>query len=133
MDEDLTSLIPLQKDDLEKIDKIIAVGYPKIKPILHRLLEWFQDMNWPVAQKLASFLSTIGNDNIPEIKKIMLTNDYIWQYWCLGEIVFNLNKDGIRQFEKELVHIRESPSKEEKNEFLDKIAAKILEKFYVND
>lgn len=125
--KDLKSIIPHDKSDLESVDKIIILGYPKIRPILPQLLEWIQDMNWPVAQKIAPFLASIGNDIIPEIKKILQTEDYIWQYYCLLEIVSKLDKDGILLLEEELKHLRDFPSVEEKSEDLDEIATEILD------
>ena len=125
--KDLKSIIPHDKSDLESVDNIIILGYPKIRPILPQLLEWIQDMNWPVAQKIAPFLASIGNDIIPEIKKILQTDDYIWQYNCLLEIVSKLDKDGILLLEEELKHLRDFLSVEEKSEDLDEIATEILD------
>ena len=62
--EELRSLIPSNKHDHEKVKRIKELGYPKIKPILPELLEWIQDVNWPIARDLIPFFQSIGNEII---------------------------------------------------------------------
>ena len=112
---DLKSLILKHKSDFESVEKIVMKGYPAIKPILAELLEWIQDLNWPIADNIATFLVSIGMDIIPEIKKILDGRDHIWQYSCLC-VVEEIGKDAISIFDKELKRIRDNPTKAEKAE-----------------
>ena len=124
--DDIKSLIPKHKADFERLDKNFDLGYSALKPILPELLEWIQDMDWSIAQKLAHFLLSIGIDIIPEIKRIMKIDDYIWQYACLSEIVQKIGKDAIVLLEEDLKRIRDNPKEEEKSEYLHGIAKKLL-------
>src|SRR5688500_18615540 len=50
---DINSLVPRNKHDRKRAAAAIAAGYPAVAPVLPEMLEWLQDMNWPVAQDLA--------------------------------------------------------------------------------
>jgi hypothetical protein len=66
---------------------VVARGYPAVAPILPELIQWLQDYNWPVAHVLAPFLARIGSPLLPEIRRVLNTNDYVWQYWLLTWLV----------------------------------------------
>ncbi|MBY9007578.1 MAG: DUF5071 domain-containing protein [Candidatus Lokiarchaeota archaeon] len=123
---DLKGLIPKHKSDFESVDKIIKLGYPKIKPILPELLNWMQDGNWPIYRTLAPFLSSIGIEIIPEIKNILQSEDYIWQYWCLVGIVEVIGKKAIYLLKNQLERLRDNPTEEEKAEYLQEVASDLL-------
>ena len=44
----LRALIPRNKHDLRRARVLVALGYPAVAPVLPELLEWLQDLNWPV-------------------------------------------------------------------------------------
>lgn len=47
----LENLIPKDKHDINAIKNLDHYSYNEIKPICINLLEWIQDINWPVAKK----------------------------------------------------------------------------------
>jgi len=73
--------------DTDKADAIVALGYPKVAPILPALVGWMQDMNWPVARLLQPFLANIGAPLAPHIRAVLNSNDDIWKFWTLRFIV----------------------------------------------
>jgi hypothetical protein len=85
--DDVRELIPRNKHDLERARAAVALGYPAVAPILPELLKWLQDMNWPVARVLAPFLASIGAPLAPEVQRILATDDAMWKYWVVKEIV----------------------------------------------
>ncbi|HEY3331053.1 MAG TPA: DUF5071 domain-containing protein [Capsulimonadaceae bacterium] len=85
--DNILALLPLDKCDTERAEALVELGYPSVAPIIPELLVWMQDLNWPVAQVLAPMLSKIGLPLLPELRKIMATDDYTWQYWVLGVTV----------------------------------------------
>ena len=87
MPSDLAAILPTNKRDTERAEAIVALGFPTVEPILSTLLEWMQDINWPVAQVLAPFLANIGGPLAPHVRPILQTDDDIWKYWILDCII----------------------------------------------
>lgn len=125
---DVRSLVPRDKHDHERASAAIAAGYPAVESILFELLEWLQDMNWPVAQDLAPFLAGIGSPLIPHIRRIFETNDEMWKYWIIGAI-FQYSEEVAEVFRDELARIAYSPTDRELEEGLDEQALRSLEQY----
>jgi hypothetical protein len=79
--------LPQNKHDVEQARALVALGFPGVEPVLPRLLEWVQDMNWPVAQVLAPFLAGIGKPLAPHIERVLRTDDLAWQDFILSGVV----------------------------------------------
>jgi len=75
------------KCDSENTHKLIEMGYPAVAPVLSHMMEWIQDMNWPVAIALGPFLASIGEPIVPEVRNVLATNDYEWKYSVVDTIV----------------------------------------------
>lgn len=124
--------IPTNKLDTDKIVELTKFEYPYYKPILRELFSWIQDINWPVAQEIAPLLIKAGKDIIPELKNILLTNDDVWKYWALTQILQEMpdaiQKDIVVEISSELQRIASNPTESEVVEELDVIAADILKK-----
>jgi hypothetical protein len=84
------NLIPRDKHDIETALKLKQYSYHELKPIVPNLLEWIQDMNWPVAGPVSDYLQTISSYITPQIIQVLRVNDPQWKYWCL--IVFGKQK-----------------------------------------
>lgn len=123
----LYSLLPKSKIDTEAAEALVELGFPAVAPILPELLEWLQDINWPVAQVLAPFLARIGAPLKPYIKKILETDDGTWKYWVLINIVAE-SRELQDLLAVELDHIAHAPKSDEKLEEVDDIAREILAK-----
>ena len=62
-----------------------AIGYPRIRPVIPYLMEWFQDINWPGVVTIVETLRTINpNELIPYIeeasKRSIDENDDCWAF-----------------------------------------------------
>jgi hypothetical protein len=125
---DPDGFVPRDKHDDENANRAIAAGYPAVEPVLPYLLEWIQDMNWPVAQRLAPFLATIGTPLVPHIRKIFETDDEIWKYWIMGEI-FLESPEVAEQFRDDLTRIVTNPTQSEITEELPRKALKVLRRY----
>lgn len=120
--------VPRDKHDNVRAQAAIAAGYPAVEPVLPELLEWLQDTNWPVAQTLAPFLASIGPPLIPHIKKIFETDDEMWKYRIIQEILTE-SRVNTEALKPQLERIVNSPTKSELDEGLDVEAKEILELF----
>lgn len=79
----IRELIPEHKDDQEVIERLKKLSFEEIKPIIPDLLEWLQDMNWPIAGPVAEILKPFSDNIVPEIIKILKTTDGFWKWGTL--------------------------------------------------
>ena len=125
MYSDLSALLPRDKFDTERAEAIIALGFPAIEPILPALLEWMQDINWPVAQVLEPFLTGIGCPLAPHVRHVLETDDNVWKDWVLRCIVAK-SAELQAMLRPELERLAAHPTPGEKTETLDILANEIL-------
>ena len=84
---DPESLVPTDKYDVERAKALIALGYPAVEPTLPTMLEWVQDLNWPVAGVLLPFLAGVGAPLARHIQAVLKTTDETWKWSVLQGIV----------------------------------------------
>lgn len=120
--------IPRTKMDVERAALAVKAGYPAVAPILPDLLEWLQDMNWPVAQVLEPFLTSIGAPLIPHIRKIFATDDHIWKRWIISTIMTQA-REVAEAYRSDLERIAYSPTEEEIEDGLNEDALDILKQY----
>jgi hypothetical protein len=121
---DLAALLPRDKVDTERAEAIIRLGYPEVEPILPELLEWMQDINWPVAQVLYPFLAKVGAPLAPHVRRILETEDHIWKYWVLGIVAESTQLQAALR--SELDRIAQRPTPGELAEEVHLVAKEIL-------
>ena len=125
MNDALQGLLPKDKLDVDAVRRLSAKGYPAIEPILPALLEWMQDLNWPVAQALHPFLVSLGEPLAPHIRSILRTDDDIWKYWVLICVVAE-SPSLLSALKLELEHLAEKPTDGEREELIDELARNML-------
>jgi hypothetical protein len=125
---EVKGFIPRDKHDIERAEAAVKAGYPAIAPILPNLMEWLQDMNWPVAGVLAPFLASIGAPLIPHIRKIFTTDDKIWKRWIISQIL-DESREVAEAFRDELERIAYSPTEQEVLEELNEVAQFTLKEY----
>jgi len=59
----------------------------EIQPIIFELLEWLQDMNWPIAKDILPIIVLHQNIAMPHILTILQGNDIMWIYWLIASVV----------------------------------------------
>lgn len=119
--------LPKHKFDFTAVKKLKKMDRNEILPLLPSLMEWIQDINWPIAKDVAQLLLTYPEDIIHLIKMVLATNDEPWKYWCLEYLVKELPKGLRSQFKDDLIRLTEVPTDGEKLEELDELAKEILE------
>jgi len=119
----IRKLIPKHKDDQEVIEGLKKLSFEEIKPIVPDLLEWLQDMNWPIARPVADVLEKYSDQLVPDILKILKTNDGIWRLWVLMHLARNTKDKALL---KEIERIAISPTRDEVEEEVNIEANAIL-------
>lgn len=117
------NLLPKDKFDEEGITTLKELSFEQIKPIIPNLLEWLQDMNWPVAGSIAEILKPFTNSITDELIKILETDDGMWKYWIL--VVFARDTSNSLLI-AQLKRITTQPTKDEIMDEVNVLAEAIL-------
>ncbi|WP_100330418.1 DUF5071 domain-containing protein [Bacillus xiapuensis] len=119
--------LPKNKHDFDRVHKLKKMDRTELLPLLPGLMEWVQDMNWPIAEEVAQLILTFPNEIVPLVKEVFKTNDDVWKYWCLEILVHRLPMESRQLFKDDLIRLIERPTAGEKYEEFDEIAIKILQ------
>ena len=87
MPNDVRSLLPRDKFDVEAVRAIADAGYPAIAPILDELVDWTADGNWPVARPLADYLATLGEPLVAPVSRVLRGTDGSHKENCIRLVV----------------------------------------------
>ena len=110
------NLIPKSKADIETAQLLFSRSYAEVRSIIPDLLEWIQDMNWPVAKPVSEYLVSISENITAEILQILKGDDNVWKYWCIHVFGIWSPKKIDPLIEKELRRMVEKPAKGEIDE-----------------
>lgn len=125
--ENYEDLLPRHKFDNERVEIIKKMDREKILPLLPRLLEWIQDMNWPVAPSVLELLLTFPEEIVPHVQDLLYSDDDNWKWFILRFLVTELPVESRAQFKEYLIRVAETPTHNEFAEEIDEIAKEILE------
>jgi hypothetical protein len=125
MPSDASALVPRDKFDVVRAEAAVAAGYPAVGPVLPSLLEWLQDMNWPVARVLAPFAASIGAPLESNLREILSGPDLVWKYWIISQVIAK-SPELQRIFRAELHRLVEHPTEPELREELNEVAQEAL-------
>ena len=114
-------MTPIDKYDVETAKAIVTLGDAG-DPCL---LEWVQDLNWPVAQTLAPFLANAGRIVAPGIREVLASDDDTWK-WSVFTGIIAYSPELVVLLRPELERIAKSPSQGERDEGLNQMADELL-------
>ena len=129
---DAQTLLPVDKFDSEAVKRLSGLDDEQIEPIVPKLLEWIQDMNWPVAQLVCELLNehySVVEPQLYELLKPGQTDD-IWKYNIIKYLIGG--RYGCPDDERlmtEIMRIAQHPTDSEKAELVDEAAKEILKDF----
>ncbi len=125
--ENFGYLLPRHKHDHDRVEMIKKMDRDKILPLLPNLLEWIQDMNWPVAPSVLELLLTFPKEIVPHVRDVLSSDDDNWKWFILHFLIIKLPVESRVQFREYLTRVAETPTDNELAEELDEIAKEILE------
>lgn len=125
--ENFGDLLPRHKHDHDRVEIIKRMDRDQILPLLPNLLEWIQDMNWPVAPSVLELLLTFPEEIVPHVQDVLSSDDENWKWFILHFLVIELPVESRVQFREYLTRVAETPTHNELAEELDEIAKEILE------
>jgi len=125
---DLYNLIPRDKHDFERVDVLKNIDKDDLIKLIPKLIEWLQDINWPIAMDVSKLLLTIPVETTPFIRNVLAGDDDIWKEWCLRYIVKDSPTELRENLKEDLERIAYRPTKGEELEEVHKTAQEILKK-----
>lgn len=126
MTDVLATAVPRHKHDLNAARAALELGWPAVEPIALQLLEWLQDLNWPVASVLAPFCASVGAPLAPWIRTVLESTDEVWKYH-LVQAVIGHSPELARLLHEDLRRIAEHPTDAEQLEEVHLVARQALE------
>ncbi|MBE9916465.1 DUF5071 domain-containing protein [Paenibacillus donghaensis] len=126
--KDLSELLPRDKHDFERVNDLKSINKKDLIKLIPELLEWLQDINWPIASEIAKLLLTVPQETIPYVRKVLEGGDDIWKEWCLRYFVMELPTNLRQILQDELERIAYRPRKGEQLEDVHITAQEILNK-----
>ena len=72
--------LPLNIYDVDKVEKLKKLDRNVLEPLLPDLLEYTQDMNWPVASGVVEILLTFPKEIVSHVQAILSSNDDNWKW-----------------------------------------------------
>lgn len=120
---DVRKLIPKNKFDKHGIARLKKLSFEEIEPIIPELLEWMQDMNWPIGRPIADILKPFASRITPHIINILQTDDNMWKYWVLLHLT---KKTSDTLLLHEIERIAKFPTNYEMEDELHLVALSIL-------
>ncbi|PZD97270.1 hypothetical protein DNH61_02625 [Paenibacillus sambharensis] len=121
MNQELSALILRSKMDYERLEAVRMTDLCEIPEIIPHLLEWTQDLNWPVAIPIIEKLLAYP------VFPIFTTQDGIWKDNVIQYYIRELSLEYKTAFTEELVRIVENPTDDEIDDEVVKSAASALE------
>ncbi len=123
------SIVPKDKYDLSSVRELGSKSDDDLEPHIGELINWVQDLNWPVALPICKRLSEYRKDFHKPLLKVLNSNDAIWKYNVITQIVTELGDPIPEKIIEPLVQIINSPSEEEKLEQVDLVANDIMVRY----
>lgn len=117
--------LPRDKHDTRSARALIALSREQIHPAMPQILEWVQDVNWPVAAVLLPYLAGIGPRLAPYVKTVLASDDDQWKYSVLHGIVRH-SRELAFELDGELQRFSHAPTRGELEEGVAEVAREIL-------
>lgn len=125
---DHTNLLPRDKHDFERVNDLKKLDKNDLEELIPELLEWLQDINWPIAVEISRLLLTIPQETIPFVINVLDGRDDIWKEWCLRYFVMELPEELRKSLQGHIERIAYNPTKGEELEEVHLTAQEILKK-----
>jgi hypothetical protein len=121
-------LLPRDKHDFERVNALKDLDKKELETIIPDLLEWLQDMNWPISEAISKLLLTVPDKTLPYVFEVLRSHDDIWKEWCLRFFILELPLELMKKFDEETRRIAFKPTKGEILEEVHLTALEVLEK-----
>ena len=129
------AIIPEHKSDFKACDNLAHASDEEVKNNLNELLQWLQDINWPVAPFVIDRIKSLGTSLTKPIKNILNGNDGndgIWKYWIITNLLNLVSKEVLSELENEINRLVREPTENDKEEEVNIASQEHLDELYKN-
>jgi len=121
----IIDLLPQNKSDIKRAEDLMKYSYEDLRDQIPKLLEWLQDINWPVARPVATYLKSIQTSITAELRFILQnTDDAVWKYGLLQTFGPTTQSPDIK---KEILRMANSPTTNEIDEEVNLLAMELIQ------
>jgi hypothetical protein len=118
--------IPKTKGDTEAVENLGKLPFETIRADVPQLLEWMQDMNWPVGQGIAIYLRPHINEIKESLLDVLKSNDDTWKYWIINSLIVYSEIKLDQELISVIKRIANNPSRGEVEEGVHMAAKEII-------
>ena len=120
-------IIPEHKLDFDACKNLQLASDEQIINDLPALLEWLQDINWPVARYVRDRIQNLGSPLIEPTRTILNGSDDVWKYSIACHLLPCTSKEVINALKPELLRLANNPTKSEELEEVNLAVQELLE------
>lgn len=95
--DDLKRLLPRDKNDVAAAQALVSLGYPKVAPVLPKMLDWLKTYESPVEAVMREFFVSLGHDAVPVVQKSLGTRNDLLKYAIVCHVVVRWPASAIEQ------------------------------------
>ncbi|MCP4326052.1 MAG: DUF5071 domain-containing protein [Alteromonadales bacterium] len=121
------NIVPESKSDFTACTNLALASDQQVLDALPELLEWLQDLNWPVASKVIDRVCTLDKNLDSFILPILRGSDDVWKYWIISGLLTCLHRGLSGSLADELTRIINHPTKSEKEEEVNLVAKELID------
>ncbi|NLI75013.1 MAG: DUF5071 domain-containing protein [Candidatus Riflebacteria bacterium] len=118
--------MPADKHDLDACARLEAATDAQVVRCLPALLEWLQDINWPVALPIVRRLGRLGVQLAEPLRPILQGADGMWKYWLLAHLVPEAGSELVRALAGEIRRLAADPTPDDRQAEVHLAAAELL-------
>jgi hypothetical protein len=101
--DELRQLMPRNKDDEERAQYIISLGYDNLKPVINDMVRWLRAADSPVAKIFIKFFSENGPLAVDDVHQVLRTTKLsILKYVIVTRVLPNWPRQAIENLEGSL-------------------------------
>ncbi|HCE2342634.1 TPA: DUF5071 domain-containing protein [Vibrio parahaemolyticus] len=109
----MSKIVPNHKSDLETSEQLHFLSNEEITPYVYELLEWLQDLNWPVADPVSKRLLQLNLELVEPLLLILSSDDDVWKYWIVSSFLHYVDISVYDRLIFKLNKMKISPTKQE--------------------
>ncbi|KZP22112.1 hypothetical protein FIBSPDRAFT_492127 [Athelia psychrophila] len=104
---DITPHLPKDKLDYESVEALLNYPNPADPvPLIPSLLEWLQDVNWPIFTPVSMVLLRSLADLIAPVRQVLRGDDDEWVYNVIAHLMPLMEREILCQLKEDVLDVR---------------------------
>jgi hypothetical protein len=126
------NIVPNNKHDFQACKRLSLASDDEVIECLVELLEWLQDINWPVTPYVIERIYKLDSALIEPIREILNSTDGVWKHIIISQLIGKTSKKTRLELKGEILRLIKNPTKNDINEEVNMVAKEVLHKAYEN-